>query len=60
MMRSFKWIDWNLEKIAAHGLGPEEVEAAFDRVLYLRERDDGSFQMFPSALRAANLGELAL
>jgi hypothetical protein len=45
-MRSFKWIDWNLQKIESHGLGPDEVEEAFDRVLYLRERDDGSFQMY--------------
>ena len=45
-MRSFKWIEWNLQKIAAHALGQDEVEAAFDRVLSLTERDDGSFQMF--------------
>jgi hypothetical protein len=30
-MRQFKWIEWNLQKIAAHGLSAEEVEAAFDR-----------------------------
>jgi len=29
-MRRFKWIEWNLDKIAAHALSPEEVEAAFD------------------------------
>lgn len=45
-MGSFKWIDWNLAKIAAHALGPDEVEAAFDRILTIRERDDGSFQMY--------------
>jgi hypothetical protein len=47
-MRRFKWIDWNRQKIAAHGLSPEEVEAAFDRVFGLQERPDGSFQMFAS------------
>jgi hypothetical protein len=45
-MRQFKWIDWNLAKIAAHSLSAEEVEAAFDRVFSLQERKDGSFQMF--------------
>lgn len=45
-MRQFKWIEWNLQKIAAHSLGPEEVEAAFDRVFTLEERDDGSFRMY--------------
>jgi hypothetical protein len=47
-MRQFKWIEWNLRKIDAHGLSAEEVEAAFDRVLSLRERKDGTFQMFAS------------
>jgi hypothetical protein len=45
-MRRFKWIDWNLAKIAAHALAPDEVEAAFDRVFSLTERRDGSFQMY--------------
>lgn len=45
-MRQFKWIEWNLQKIDAHDLSAEEVEAAFDRVLSLQERKDGSFQMF--------------
>jgi hypothetical protein len=45
-MRRFKWIEWNLSKIEAHGLSAEEVEAAFDRVFSLEERRDGSFQMF--------------
>lgn len=45
-MRQFKWIEWNLQKIAVHNLSAEEVEAAFDRVLDLKERKDGSFQMF--------------
>ena len=43
LMRRFKWIEWNLQKIAAHGLS---VEAAFDRVYKLDERRDGSFRMF--------------
>lgn len=45
-MRRFKWIEWNLSKIAAHGLSSEEVEAAFDHVFHLKRRSDGSFQMF--------------
>jgi len=45
-MRQFKWIEWNVEKVAAHGLSPEHVETAFDRVLSLQRRRDGSFQMF--------------
>jgi hypothetical protein len=44
-MRQFKWIEWNLQKIDAHGLSAEEVEAAFDRVFQIDERDDGSFKM---------------
>jgi hypothetical protein len=28
--RRFKWIEWNLQKIAAHGFSAEGVEAAFD------------------------------
>ncbi len=45
-MRGFKWIEWNLQKIEAHQLSPDDVEAAFDRVLKLVERNDGSYQMF--------------
>ncbi|MGA2063329.1 MAG: hypothetical protein ABSG86_00085 [Thermoguttaceae bacterium] len=45
-MRLFKWIEWNLEKIDAHGLSADEVEGAFDHVLHLKEREDGSCQMF--------------
>lgn len=45
-MRQFKWIEWNLDKIEAHALSTEEVEAAFDRVYYLNQRKDGSFEMF--------------
>jgi hypothetical protein len=48
-MRSFKWIEWNLQKIDAHRLSAEEVEADFDRVFSLQERNDGSFQMFAEA-----------
>jgi hypothetical protein len=49
-MRRFKWIEWNLQKIDAHGLSPVEVEGAFDRVLALRERRDGSFEMYAATL----------
>lgn len=45
-MRRFKGIEWNVGKIDAHGLSADEVEAAFNRVLSLQERSDGSFQMF--------------
>ena len=45
-MRQFKWIEWNLEKIDAHGLSSEQVEAAFDHVFEIEERKDGSYQMF--------------
>ena len=45
-MRRFKWIEWNLAKIDAHGLSRAEVEAAFDRVYSLEHRRDGSYAMF--------------
>jgi hypothetical protein len=45
-MRRFKWIEWNLQKIEAHALSSDDVEAAFDRVYSLDERKDGSYQMF--------------
>jgi len=44
-MRQFKWIEWNLQKIAAHNLTADEVEAAFDRIIRLDERQDDSFEM---------------
>lgn len=44
-MRQFKWIEWNLQKIASHSLSADEVEAAFDRVIRLEERRDGSIRM---------------
>ena len=44
-MRRFKWIDWNLQKIATHGLSAAEVEAAFNRVVSIRTRRDGSYEM---------------
>ena len=45
-MRHFKWIEWNLQKIAAHRLSPKEVEAAFNAVYSLQQRNDGSFEMY--------------
>lgn len=45
-MRRFKWIEWNISKIALHGLAADEVESAFDRVYTLTQRRDGSFEMF--------------
>ncbi len=44
-MRRFKWIEWNAEKIEAHALSVEELEAAFDRVITLKHGNDGSYQM---------------
>ena len=29
MVVRFQWIEWNLAKIARHGLSPDEVEAAW-------------------------------
>jgi hypothetical protein len=34
-----------LQKIAVHSLSAEEVEAAFDRIVRLDERSDGSFRI---------------
>ncbi len=45
-MRRFRWIEWNLRKISAHGLSAAEVEAAFDRVFVLESRSDGSRRVF--------------
>jgi hypothetical protein len=60
-MRRFKWIDWNLQKIEAHALSADDVEAAFDRVLQLEERSDGSFQIVcRDAGGASYLGHLAI
>ncbi|MBI2933424.1 MAG: hypothetical protein HYY16_17405 [Planctomycetes bacterium] len=43
-MIRFKWKEWNLDKIAAHGLSREDVETAYDRRLGLhQERADGSY-----------------
>jgi hypothetical protein len=40
----FKWIDWNVDKIAAHNLSAAEVEAAFEnRIGSPKERADGSY-----------------
>ena len=45
-MRRFKWIEWNLRKIDAHGLSADEVEAAFDQVFAQNERKDGSLETY--------------
>jgi len=45
-MRRFKWIDWNIEKVNAHALSAEDVEAAFENVLSIQERHDGSYEMY--------------
>lgn len=45
-MRTFKWIDWNIDKIDAHALSPADVETAFERVFSVRERRDGSVEMY--------------
>ena len=56
LMKRFKWIEWNLQKIVAHGLSAEEVEAAFERVYQLDERRDGSFRMSARCHLAAGSG----
>ncbi len=43
-MRPFKWNDWNMAKVAAHGLSPAEVEAAFGRIVHTAARPDGSMR----------------
>lgn len=45
-MRHFKWIEWNVQKIESHGLSREEVEAAFDDIVDIEERRDGSCRMY--------------
>jgi hypothetical protein len=45
-VRQFKWIEWNVQKIDSHGLSAPDVEAAFDHVFRLQQRNDGSFEMF--------------
>lgn len=43
-MARFKWKEWNVDKIAAHGLSREDVEAAYEKRLGLhQERADGSY-----------------
>ena len=55
-MRRFKWIDWNLRKIDAHGLSAEDVEGAFDHVFSVRERKDRSFEMFAATVSGRRIG----
>ncbi len=44
-MARFEWIEWNLDKIAAHRLTYEDVEHAFEHPLGLhQERRDGSYE----------------
>jgi hypothetical protein len=60
-MRQFKWIEWNLQKLDAHGLSADEVEAAFDRIIRLEERSRWVFSdVGPSARWPPDLGDLAI
>ena len=44
-MARFKWTEWNLDKIAAHRLTPDDVEYAFEhRIGPHQERRDESFE----------------
>ena len=44
-MRRFRWIEWNLDKIAAHGLTYEDVEHAVEHHIGPhQERSDGSYE----------------
>ena len=50
-MTRFKWIEWNVDKIAAHGLSVEDVEFAWEhRVGLHQEREDGSFETIGTCL----------
>jgi len=41
----FRWIDWNRDKVLAHGLATPEVEFAWRRgLIENRKRRDGSFE----------------
>jgi hypothetical protein len=44
-MPTFKWIEWNLQKINAHALSADDVEAAFRRTESIDPQSDGSFEM---------------
>lgn len=44
-MIRFRWNEWNLDKVAAHGLSSDDVEHAFNhRLGPHQERDDGSYE----------------
>ena len=44
-MAQFRWIEWNLDKVAAHSLTYEDVEHAFEhRLGPHQERRDGSYE----------------
>lgn len=45
-MDRFKWLEWNLDKVTAHGLSAEDVEHAFRHPISDHlERDDDSFEV---------------
>ena len=43
MKSKFKWIDWNINHIAEHGISPDEAESVFDKPVdgYPRKHKDG-------------------
>ncbi len=44
-MARFKWDDWNLAKIAAHGLSSDEVEYAYEHAVGPHaKREDDSYE----------------
>lgn len=44
-MVRFKWVEWNVEKVAGHGLSIEEVEYAWEhRYGPHQEREDGAYE----------------
>lgn len=46
-MARFKWDDWNLAKIAAHGLSSDEVEHAYEHAVGAHaRREDDSYETF--------------
>lgn len=63
-MAQFRWIEWNLDKVAAHSLTYEDVEHAFEhRLGPHQERRDGSYETIgttPSGLRSRDSDRLAI
>jgi hypothetical protein len=55
-MRQFKWIEWNLDKIDAHALSAEEVEAYLIVFSVSRNAKTVRTRCLPRRPRAAGSG----